>query len=86
MAVGAAVQLGLQTLAWALSGEVAGTLRAETGAGFIGRNEDELDFAVPVDRSRQLAAVGAHPSQAVPGSVLWRRLELSGDTEFLRWL
>jgi N-acetylglucosamine malate deacetylase 2 len=41
---------------------------------------------VPVDRSLQLAAVACHPSQAVPGSVLWRRLELLGDEEHLRWL
>jgi LmbE family N-acetylglucosaminyl deacetylase len=86
VAVEAGVQLGLQTLAWALASAVAGTLRAETGAGFIGRGDDDLDFAVQVDRSRQLDAVRAHPSQAVPGSVLWRRLELSGSTEFLRWL
>jgi hypothetical protein len=40
----------------------------------------------PMDRIRQLAAVRCHPSQAVPGSVLWRRLDLLGDTEHLRWL
>jgi hypothetical protein len=39
-----------------------------------------------VHRERQLQAVRAHPSQAVPGSVLWRRLELLGDREHLRWL
>ena len=31
-------------------------------------------------------SVTCHPSQAVPGSALWRRLELLGDREHLRWL
>ena len=39
-----------------------------------------------LDRTRQFAAVACHPSQAVPGSLLWRRLELLGDIEYLRWL
>lgn len=38
------------------------------------------------DRSRQLSASRAHASRALPESVLWRRLELLGDTESLRWL
>ena len=35
-----------------------------------------------------LAALTAacHPSQAVPESLLWRRLDLLGDHEYLRWL
>ena len=37
-------------------------------------------------RERQLQAVACHPSQALPGSVLWRRLELLGDHEHLRYL
>ena len=28
----------------------------------------------------------AHASQAAPTSVLWRRLDLLGDVEYLRWL
>ncbi|MGZ4574172.1 MAG: hypothetical protein ACXVXY_04125, partial [Mycobacteriaceae bacterium] len=40
----------------------------------------------PVNRVRQRAASGAHVSQAIPTSVLWRRLELLGDVEQLRWL
>ena len=35
---------------------------------------------------RQHRAIACHVSQAVPGSVLWRRLELQGDTETLAWL
>ena len=37
-------------------------------------------------RQRQIVASLAHASQAVPSSVLWRRLELLGDREHLRWL
>jgi len=39
-----------------------------------------------VARERQVAASAAHVSQAVSTSVLWRRLELLGATEQLRWL
>lgn len=45
-----------------------------------------VDLAVTVDRRRQRAAIRRHASQAVPTSVLWRRLELLGDTEYLRWI
>ncbi len=38
-----------------------------------------LPIVVDVDRNRQIAAAHLHVSQAVPGSVLWRRLELLGD-------
>jgi hypothetical protein len=41
---------------------------------------------VSVDRAVQLKAVACHVSQAVPGSVMWRRIELLGDHEHLRWL
>lgn len=37
-------------------------------------------------RERQRRAIAAHASQAVPGSVLWRRLELLGPLEHLRVL
>jgi LmbE family N-acetylglucosaminyl deacetylase len=85
-AIAAGQVLGLRVLGWALPTDVAATLRREFGAPFIGRDHADLDLAVPVDRTRQLTAVQAHPSQAVPGSVLWRRLELLGDLEYLRWL
>src|SRR5664279_3292340 len=45
-----------------------------------------LGWTLPVDRAKQTAACAAHVSQAIPTSVLWRRLELLGDTEYLRWL
>lgn len=79
-------ELGLPVLAWTLPLAVTDTLRAEYGAPFVGRPDTEIDLVVPVDRATQLQAVAAHPSQAVPGSVLWRRLELLGPVEHLRWL
>ena len=46
----------------------------------------DIDLTVSVDRTRQRLASLAHKSQALPSSVLWRRLELLGNTESLRWL
>ena len=43
-------------------------------------------MTVTVDRAAQLSAVHEHSSQAVPGSPLWRRLELQGDHEVIRLL
>lgn len=89
-ATAAAVRAGerhdLGVLAWVLPDDICATLAGEGYAGFLGRPADEIDLALTVDRAAQLAAVECHPSQAVPGSVLWRRLELQGDTEHLRWL
>lgn len=85
-AVAAAEGVGLPVLAWTLPEAVAGVLREEFGAPFAGRDPDGVDLVVPVDRAAQFDAVAAHPSQAVPGSVLWRRLDLLGPVEHLRWL
>jgi N-acetylglucosamine malate deacetylase 2 len=86
-AVRAARRLGLPVLGWVLPLAVAEALNAELGtAVFVGTTSVEIDLVIEVDRARQLQAVQAHPSQAVPSSVLWRRLELSGDREQLRWL
>jgi len=65
---------------------VAAALNEEYGAAFTGHDPGDIDLVVTLDRTRQLAAVACHPSQAVPGSLLWRRLDLLGDIEFLRWL
>ena len=82
----AAARTGLPVLAWTLPEPVAHVLNAEFGAGFLGRPAGEIDLRVTVNRATQRAAVLAHPSQAVPGSVLWRRLDLLADREHLTWL
>jgi N-acetylglucosamine malate deacetylase 2 len=73
-------------LAWALPAGIAGRLRAETGQPFAGQPPGRLDFAIRVSRARQRHAALLHASQVWPGSPLWRRLELQGDIEHLRWL
>lgn len=77
---------GLPLLAWALPEPVARQLRVETGQPFAGRPPDELDLRVKVDRTSQRRAALAHASQISPSALLWRRLELLGDFEHLRWL
>ncbi|MGB8385418.1 MAG: hypothetical protein WCG47_29965, partial [Dermatophilaceae bacterium] len=74
----------LPVLGWTVLPDVAATLNAEYTASFSGHDPADIDVVVTVDRSRQSRAVACHPSQAVPGSVLWRRLELTGDREYLR--
>lgn len=85
-ALAAGRQLGLPVLAWSLPAAVADALSEETGVRFFGRDATDLDLVITVTRERQREAVSCHPSQAVPGSALWRRLELQGDTEHLMWL
>ena len=82
----AAKTLNLPVLGWTLPRAVADQLNAECGTGFVGHEPAEIDIVLPVDRDRQVVASLAHGSQAVPTRVLWRRLELLGDTEHLRWL
>lgn len=74
----------IPVLEWCLPLAVAQTLNTELGASFSGYAEAELPVVLTVDRGRQREAIAAHASQAVPGSVLWRRLELLGDREHLR--
>ena len=82
----AADRSGLAVLGWTVPRSVAAALNQEYGAAFTGHDPQDIDLVVTLDRTRQLAAVACHPSQAVPGSLLWRRLELLGDIEYLRWL
>jgi len=82
----AAEMRNLPILGWTLPATVAAQLNQELGASFIGHQDQEIDLWVSVDRGRQRLASHAHTSQALPSSVLWRRLELLGDTESLRWL
>ena len=82
----AAEMLNLPVLGWTLPLTVAAQLNHELGTSFIGHQDLDIDLRVSVDRTRQRLASHAHKSQALPSSVLWRRLELLGDTESLRWL
>jgi LmbE family N-acetylglucosaminyl deacetylase/uncharacterized OsmC-like protein len=85
-ALRAADELGVPVLGWTIPAEVAGRLNDEFDVGFVGHEAEAIDLVVAVDRERQRLASLAHASQAVPSSVLWRRLELLGDAEHLRWL
>lgn len=82
----AADGLDLPVLGWTLPIDVAEHLNRELGTHFYGHPQTAIDVELPVARERQLAASAAHVSQAIPTSVLWRRLELLGATEHLRWL
>ncbi len=77
---------GLPVLAWALPQAAAGQLKAETGTDFAGQPPARIDVCVRVSRSRQRRAALLHASQVSPGAVLWRRLQLQGEYEHLRWL
>lgn len=85
-AIRAAARLGCPVLAWAIPDKVARLLNDEFHTTFAGRRDDELDIAVSVDRSRQVDAIRCHRSQATDNPVLWRRLELLGPVEHLRYL
>ncbi|MDY7100691.1 MAG: PIG-L deacetylase family protein [Actinomycetota bacterium] len=85
-ALGAAAHLDVPVVAWTVPTSVAETLNAELGTGFVGRADDEVDVRLRVDRTRQLEAIACHRSQSGDNAVLWRRLELMGETEALRWL
>ena len=82
----AAQHLHLPVLAWVLPEHVATTLNEEFHAGFVGRQANEIDMHLMVDRQRQHEAISCHASQSTDDPVLQRRLELVGSTEALRWL
>jgi len=82
----AAEMLNLPVLGWTLPEGVAAQLNQELGSSFIGHRDEDIDLRLTVDRVRQRVASRAHVSQALPSSVLWRRLDLLGDIESLRWL
>jgi LmbE family N-acetylglucosaminyl deacetylase len=86
----AAVAVGrrhdIDVVAWTLPTSVTEAMAAEGMTMFAGVPDDAVQLTVAVDRAAQLEAVEQHPSQAVPGSPLWRRLELLGDREHLRFL
>nr|WP_163756671.1 PIG-L deacetylase family protein [Mycobacterium botniense] len=82
----AALDLDLPVLGWTLPSAVADTLNHEYHTSFAGYPSTHIDLVIPVDRHQQYRAVRCHPSQALPTSVLWRRLELLGPHEHLRRL
>jgi len=49
-------------------------------------NVARIDLCVQVSRDRQRRAAPLHASQVSPAAVLWRRLQLQGEYEHLRWL
>lgn len=81
-----AARRNLPVLAWALPLPVTTTLNEEFGEAFVGREEGALNYRFDVDRSLQRAAIACHRSQSTDNPVLWRRLELMGDREYLRSL
>ena len=85
-ALAAAEVLGVPVLGWALPDAVARALNVEFGTAFAGRAAAEIDEVLTVDRAAQRRAIGCHASQSTTNPVLWRRLELLGDTEHLRLL
>jgi LmbE family N-acetylglucosaminyl deacetylase len=85
-ALAAAERLDLPVLAWTLPEHVATALNEGTGAAFVGRLPAGIDLTIAVDRTTQRIACLEHASQAIPTSILWRRLELLGEVEHLRWL
>jgi LmbE family N-acetylglucosaminyl deacetylase len=86
IAIEVAARRNLGVLGWTIPSDVAATLNAELGTAFVGHAPRDIDLVLQVDRGAQSRAVACHPSQAVPGSPLWRRLELLADREHLRWL
>ena len=85
-ALAAAERLDVPVLAWAIPDAIARELNAEFGTGFVGRPDGDMDFLVKVDRAPQRSAIARHASQSTENPVLWRRLELLGDAEWLRYL
>lgn len=73
-------------LGWALPQAVATQLNTELDTSFLGRRPAQLDVSIVVDRARQREAIACHASQSSENPVLWRRLELLGPREWLRWL
>ena len=86
VAIKVAREVDLPVLAWALRERVAVALNEEFSAGFVGRQDEELDFEISVGRTRQHQAIREHASQCTDNPVLVRRLSLQGAKESFRWL
>jgi N-acetylglucosamine malate deacetylase 2 len=76
----------LTVIAWAIPRHIAEILNAEFATMFAGRPAEQVDLTITVDRGAQLKAIACHASQSTHNRVLWRRLELLGNTEHLRYL
>jgi N-acetylglucosamine malate deacetylase 2 len=85
-ALSAASRDDLTVIAWTIPGHVAEALNAEFGTAFTGRPLAQIDLTITIDRAAQLEAIACHASQSTQNPVLWRRLELLGSTEHLRYL
>jgi N-acetylglucosamine malate deacetylase 2 len=85
-ALAAARPRGLPVLAWVVPDDVAEQLNREFGTAFCGRRPQEIDASIDVDRGPQRRAIARHASQSGANPVLWRRLELLGAREHVRWL
>ncbi len=85
-ALAVAAELGLPVLGWALPQRVAGQLNAEFGTAFTGHADPVMALRLAVDRHPQRRAIACHHSQSAANPVLWRRLELLGEAEYLRIL
>jgi len=86
VALMAAETLDRPVLGWNLSETATEQLRGDFGASFTGHDDGQIDLRVTIDRARQRMASRADAGQALPGSVLRRRLELLAETGSLRWL
>jgi LmbE family N-acetylglucosaminyl deacetylase/uncharacterized OsmC-like protein len=81
-----AASTAVPVLAWGVPATVATSLNAEFSTAFVGRDGAVFDHALRVDRRRQRRAIACHASQSTDNPVLWHRLEMLGDTEYMRWL
>jgi LmbE family N-acetylglucosaminyl deacetylase len=82
----AAETLDRPVLGWNLSETATEQLRGDFGGSRTGHDDGQIDLRVTIDRARQRVAMRADAGQALPGSLLRRRLELLAETESLRWL
>jgi len=85
-ALSAAARDDLAVIAWTVPRHVAEVLNAEFGTTFAGRPPEQIDLTITVERAAQFQAIACHASQSTRNPVLWRRLELQGNTEHLRYL
>lgn len=85
LALAVARQLGLLAITWGIPKPVADVLGEEFGVSISGISPHATGVvSVPVERSRQWAAIGCHVSQHPDNPLLARRLELTGARELVQ--